>query len=185
MKGDTKMIKHWSRQLSGTDLYILFSTILTGQNWSAIEGKSLAKSTAPAHFSVGSMMKEHPDILRQITDVLSSVPPVLLLVLKTNDLLRMVDQKLFADQPLAVQQHAQLRTWMRISHYCLIAIRNARSQDIHHSVSRAGFLQTASRIGRLAMNWISFWVYDAALTLYSVVLTIEDVFIRWRAKFAH
>ncbi|KAJ2040679.1 hypothetical protein GGI08_001899 [Coemansia sp. S2] len=185
MKGDTEKIKHWSRQLSGTDLYILFSIILTGQNWSAIEAKSLAKSTAPAHFSVGSMMKEHPDILRQITDVLSSVPPVLLLVLKTNDLLRMVDQKLFADQPLAVQQHAQLRTWMRISHYCLIAIRNARSQDIHHSVSRAGLLQTASRIGRLTMNWITFWVYDTALSLYSVVLTIEDMFIRWRARFTY
>ncbi|KAJ2891892.1 hypothetical protein IWW38_003433 [Coemansia aciculifera] len=182
MKGDTEMIKHWSRQLSGTDLYILFSTILTGQNWSAIEAKSLSASTAPAHFSVGSMMKQQPDILRQITNVLASVPPVLLLVLKTNDLLRMVDQKLFADQPPAVQQHAQLRTWMRISHYCLIAIRNARAQDIHHSVSRAGFLQTASRIGRLAMNWLSFVFHDTALTLYTALLTVEDAFIRWRIR---
>ncbi|KAJ2004578.1 hypothetical protein GGI04_002561 [Coemansia thaxteri] len=184
MRGDTPKIKYWSRRLSGSDLYVLFSTILTGQDWSAIEAKALARSTQPAKFNVGSMIKQQPDILRQITDVLSAVPPVLLLVLKTNDLLRMVDQKLFADQPLPVQQHAQLRTWMRISHYCLVAIRDARAADITHSGSRVGLLQTVSRMGRLALNWLSFWFHDYALAAYSAVLAVEDALIRWRVRTA-
>ncbi|KAJ2366654.1 hypothetical protein H4S01_002590 [Coemansia sp. RSA 2610] len=135
MRGDQDRIKYWSRQLSGTDLYRLFAIILTGQNWSTIEAKSLSRTTAAAQFNLDELMEQQPDLFRKITEVLSSVPPVLLLVLKTNDLLRMVDQRLFADQPPLVQQHAQLRTWLQISTYCLRTIRDARAADIGYTPS--------------------------------------------------
>lgn len=180
MRGDKEKIKYWSHKLTGTDLYQLFSMILTGQNWNTIESKSLSKTTGRAKFKVENMLRKQPDLIRNITEVLSSVPPVLLLVLKTNDLLRMVDQRLFADQPATVQHHAQLRTWMRISHYCLLTVRDARSAEIAHSGSRLGVLSTLSRTGRLLLNWFNFFVSDTALSVYSAVLTFEDVFIRWR-----
>ncbi|KAJ2757994.1 hypothetical protein IWQ57_006948, partial [Coemansia nantahalensis] len=129
MKGDADQIRHWSRRLAGTDLYRLFAVILTGQNWSTIETQSLARASEPAQFSLGALTEKQPDLLRQIADVLSTVPPVLLLVLKTNDLLRMIDQKLFADQPAGVQRRAQLQSWLRLSHYCLVAIRDAHMAD--------------------------------------------------------
>ncbi|KAI9503387.1 hypothetical protein GGI25_001821 [Coemansia spiralis] len=184
MKGDKEQIKYWSRQLSGTDLYKLFSTILTGQNWSTIETKTLSQTTAAAQLNIDALIDDQPDLFRQITEVLSSVPPVLLLVLKTNDLLRMVDMKLFADQPSAVQQHTQLRSWMRISHYCLLAIRDARAADISHSSSRVGVLRTTSRMARLLLNRLRFWLLDTTLSLYSTVLSIKDIFIRWRVALA-
>ncbi|KAJ2347614.1 hypothetical protein GGF43_004719 [Coemansia sp. RSA 2618] len=178
MRGDQDQIRHWSRQLSGTDLYQLFSVILTGQNWSTIEAKSLARTTAAAEFSLDALSEQQPDLFQKITEVLSSVPPVLLLVLKTNDLLRMVDQRLFADQPPAVQQHAQLRTWLRISHYCLIAIRDARAADISHRPTAVPL----ARVYRLALNRLGFWLSDLALTVYRAFLTAQDVFIRWQVS---
>ncbi|KAI7823910.1 ABC1 family-domain-containing protein [Kickxella alabastrina] len=185
MRGNKDQIIYWSHKLSGTDLYRLFSIILTGQNWETIESKSLTGSSTPLRLDIDTLREEQPDLLRQIAEILSSVPPVLRLVLKTNDLLRMIDKKLFADQPPAVQQHAQTRTWLRVSHYCLIAIRNARAADINHNDSRLGFIKTSSRLSRLLLNWIRFWVYDTTLSAYSVFLTIEDVFIRWRAMLTH
>ncbi|KAJ1962174.1 hypothetical protein GGI12_002808 [Dipsacomyces acuminosporus] len=180
IRGDKEQIKHWSRQLSGTDLYELFSMILTGQSWHTIEAKNLSSTTSDPRFSLDSMMEQRPNFIQQVTDVLSSVPPALLLVLKTNDLLRMVDQKLFADQPLTVQRHAHLRSWMCISHYSLVAIRDSRSAAIHHSSARIGLVATASRLGRLFFNWLNFWILDTTISLYKAVLAIEDVFVRWR-----
>ncbi|KAJ2799616.1 hypothetical protein H4R20_004366 [Coemansia guatemalensis] len=183
MRGDQDQIRYWSRQLSGTDLYRLFSIILTGQNWSTIESKALSRSAGPAKISITSMREQEPDLVRQITEVLSSVPPVLLLVLKTNDLLRMVDQRLFADQPPLVQLHAQLRTWLRLSHYCLMAIRNARAADISHRPTHASIPQTVMRSASLALNWLSYWLRDIVLSSYTMLLAIEDTIARLRARF--
>ncbi|KAJ2077865.1 hypothetical protein H4R24_004861 [Coemansia sp. RSA 988] len=183
MRGDQNQIRYWSRQLSGTDLYRLFSIILTGQNWSTIESKALSRSAGPAKISITSMREQEPDLVRQITEVLSSVPPVLLLVLKTNDLLRMVDQRLFADQPPLVQRHAQLRTWLRLSHYCLIAIRNARAADISHRPTHVGIPQSIARSASLALNWFSFWLRNIFLSSYAMILAIEDTIARLRARF--
>ncbi|KAJ1855534.1 hypothetical protein GGH12_004878 [Coemansia sp. RSA 1822] len=178
MRGDQAQIKHWSRKLSGTDLYQLFSIILTGHNWSTIETKSLG-STSAAQFNLDALTQQQPDLFQKITEVLASVPPVLLLVLKTNDLLRMVDQRLFADQPPAVQHHAQLRTWLRISHYCLVAIRDARAAEISHRPKAVPL----ARVYRLALNRLGFWFNDTALSVYKALLVVQDMFIRWQALF--
>ncbi|KAJ2186639.1 hypothetical protein GGH18_004109, partial [Coemansia sp. RSA 530] len=169
---------HWSRKLSGTDLYQLFSVILTGHNWSTIETKSLG-STSAAEFNLDALTQQQPDLFQNITEVLASVPPVLLLVLKTNDLLRMVDQRLFADQPPAVQHHAQLRTWLRISHYCLIAIRDARAAEISHRPAAVPL----ARVYRLVLNRLGFWFSDTALSVYKALLVVQDMFVRWQALF--
>ncbi|KAJ1815211.1 hypothetical protein LPJ75_002450, partial [Coemansia sp. RSA 2598] len=174
MRGDKEQIAYWSRKLSGTDLYHLFSTILTGQTWETIESKSLTATSGPAQLDFSSMRAKEPDLMRQITDVLASVSSELRLVLKTNDLLRMIDQKLFVDQPPRVQQHAQMLSWLRMSHYCLMAIRDARALDISHDQSRrAGVLQTTSRVTRLLANWLSFWFHDSALSIYSAMLRLS------------
>ncbi|KAJ2213062.1 hypothetical protein EV179_004123 [Coemansia sp. RSA 487] len=182
MKGDEEQIKYWSRKVSGTDLYQLFSTILTGQHWTTIESKALSQTTSAAQFSLDSLMDRQPDILQQITEILASVPPVLLLVLKTNDLLRMIDMKLFADQPPTVRQHAQLRSWLRISHYCLVTIRDIRAANINHNLSRSSIAQNAKRLVQLTVNRLSFWFMDTALSLYSTLLSIKDLFIRTRTS---
>ncbi|KAJ2718303.1 hypothetical protein GGI07_005809 [Coemansia sp. Benny D115] len=180
MQGNKDQIIHWSRQISGTDLYQLFSTILTGRDWSTIESKALTAASAPAAFDIGALQQQQPDLLRQISQVLAAVPPVLRLVLKTNDLLRMVDLKLFADQPPAVQKHAQMRSWLRTSHYCLVAIRNARAADIRHSGPLHGVVHATARTARLLVNWIGFWLHDSLLSTYSTMLSLQDFFIRWR-----
>ncbi|KAJ2762841.1 hypothetical protein H4S06_000428 [Coemansia sp. BCRC 34490] len=178
MKGNRDQIKYWSRKISGTDLYQLFSTILTGQHWKVIESKRLSQTTSAAQFSMDALMEAQPEILRQITEILASVPPVLLLVLKTNDLLRMIDTSLFADQPPIVQRHAQLQSWLRISHYCLVAIRDIRASDIVHSSSRLGVIQATKRIIRLALNRLDFLYMDTMLWMYSVLLKMRDSLTR-------
>ncbi|ORX68583.1 ABC1-domain-containing protein [Linderina pennispora] len=177
MRGDQEQIRYWSKRLSGTDLYKLFSTILTGQNWDTIENKALASTTEQASFSMDTMLQQHPNLIAQITEVLASVPPVLLLVLKTNDLLRMVDQKLFADQPPAVQQHAQLKTWTRLSHYCLMSIRDTRAVEIRQSGSRF----SVRRLTGILANWIGFWAQDTALWAFDLFLSFEDMLIRFKS----
>ncbi|KAJ2559734.1 hypothetical protein EV175_000200 [Coemansia sp. RSA 1933] len=184
MKGDMEQIKYWSRKISGTDLYEMFSTILTGQHWRTIESKSLSQTTAAAQFSMDKLMNRQPDILRHITEILASVPPVLLLVLKTNDLLRMIDSKLFSDQPPIVRQHAQLHSWLRISHYCLVAIRDIRAADINQSFSRSGPIQSVKRVAWLAFNRLRFWFMDTALSMYSTILTIKEIFTRLHTSLA-
>ncbi|KAJ2240161.1 hypothetical protein GGH98_006025 [Coemansia sp. RSA 454] len=91
----------------------------------------------------------------------------------------MVDQRLFADQPPAVQHHAQLRTWLRISHYCLIAIRDARAAEISHRPAAVPL----ARVYRLVLNRLGFWFSDTALSVYKALLVVQDMFVRWQALF--
>ncbi|KAJ2782381.1 hypothetical protein H4R18_002314 [Coemansia javaensis] len=178
MRGDVQQIQHWSRRLSGTDLYRVFSAILTGRDWSAIEAKSLAGG-APG-LDVGALAAQQLDLLRQVADVLASVPPVLLLVLKTNDLLNMVNQRLFADQPPAAQRHAQTRAWLLLSRYCLMTVCDARAAEIRHSAAaRSGIAPAVRRACSLLLNRLAFWLHAAALSAYSAALSAEDRVARW------
>jgi len=93
---DPDGIKKYSLKMgAGEDLYTLFASVLTMRPWR----KVLAKSHDHLRFSIepediGDIQDYAATSLLKITELLRRLPRVILLLLKTNDCLRAVDNAL-------------------------------------------------------------------------------------------
>eukprot|EP00835_Amoeboradix_gromovi_P002081 NODE_110_length_19453_cov_0.364369.p2 type:complete len:491 gc:universal NODE_110_length_19453_cov_0.364369:12192-13664(+) len=88
VSGNEDDIKSWSFKVGGVDSYRLFSSMLTGRSWETITTESLnSERTAREQAAIARANI----YIEDIASILATVPRELLLILKTNDLLRNAD----------------------------------------------------------------------------------------------
>lgn len=92
IEGDEEGIRKYSYRVGGTDVYQLFACMLTGREWEKIEKSDL--NSVRNMEEVGRISDGAMEYLVQVADILGNLPRPVLLLLKTNDLLRHVDEKL-------------------------------------------------------------------------------------------
>ncbi|KAF9345652.1 hypothetical protein BGX34_004575 [Mortierella sp. NVP85] len=144
---DEKEIKHRALRLGGTDAYQLFSTILTGRDWSVVQKAELAKKARSKDEMVVLGADETATKIAEIADILAKVPRNLLLLFKTNDLLRALDEDLGADDG------AQMRTFAVMGQYCAHAIYEADKAALRYGVAWTDDL-TVSYLARTLRLWV-------------------------------
>ncbi|KAF9920371.1 hypothetical protein FBU30_009822 [Linnemannia zychae] len=162
---DEKEIKYRALKLGGTDAYQLFSSILTGRDWSVVQDNQLTKKAR----GKGEQMKlvDGPEGIADVADILAKVPRNLLLLFKTNDLLRALDEDLGADDG------SQMRTFAVMGQYCAQAIYEADRAAILAKLDSNGKGTTVSFLTRTLFTW--FKAYCACLrTIISM-----DLFMWW------
>lgn len=96
LSGDEEKIKYYSRKLGGGDAYIVFSCILTARSWESIQSARL--NTARSSSETAHIQQNAGNFFEEITALLARIPRPLLLLLKTNDLLRAVAELLHTGQ---------------------------------------------------------------------------------------
>ncbi|KAI8969005.1 ABC1 family-domain-containing protein [Mycotypha africana] len=92
IKADEEGIRKYSYLVGGTDIYQLFACMLTGREWDVISQSDL--NSVRQKDEVGRISDGAFTYLYEVTDILGKLPRPVLLLLKTNDLLRHVDEKL-------------------------------------------------------------------------------------------
>ncbi|KAL7992601.1 hypothetical protein Chor_016857, partial [Crotalus horridus] len=92
IKADVKQIKQYSQLLGAGDLYPLFACMLTARSWESVNrGIDRLPVTSKEDVEIRTNAATY---LPQITKLLSNVPRQMLLLLKTNDLLRGIESSL-------------------------------------------------------------------------------------------
>lgn len=92
IEGDVEKIKDCCREIGAGDAYRLFSSVLTHRTWTSVSVRSISTQTTLQEMQ---LIKERaPGYLVQVADFLSKIPRPLLLLLKTNDLLRSIERTL-------------------------------------------------------------------------------------------
>ncbi|GIY17131.1 aarF domain-containing protein kinase 1 [Caerostris darwini] len=92
MKADVKSVEHWGRKLGVGELYGLLACMITARSWTAVtKGIEKHKLSTEEKQEIRSNAANY---LPEITAVLSRVPREMLLVFKTNDLLRGIEGSL-------------------------------------------------------------------------------------------
>lgn len=92
IEGDIEKIKECCKEIGAGDAYRLFSSVLTHRTWSSVSVRSISSQTTLEEMQ---LIKERaPGYLVQIADFLAKIPRPLLLLLKTNDLLRAIERSL-------------------------------------------------------------------------------------------
>ncbi|KAJ1929628.1 hypothetical protein IWQ60_001005 [Tieghemiomyces parasiticus] len=129
MSANEADIRTYSKRLAGTDLYIVFSCILTGRDWQVIRSDLGQARTAT---ELEHVVTNVPNLLVQIVDVLATVPRELLLLFKTNDLLRSVDQAIRTTPSPAI-------TMAIMGRYCTKAIYNESMAQLRCQTRKSGY----------------------------------------------
>ncbi|PJF18354.1 hypothetical protein PSACC_01836 [Paramicrosporidium saccamoebae] len=110
LEADEVQMKHYAERLGGGDAHRLFSCILTQRSWQTISTGGLVAPRSASERA--EILAKAPEYLGQVAELLARVPRQLLLVLKTNDLLRHLERALARpDEPS--------RTFTIMAHYCL------------------------------------------------------------------
>ncbi|KAF9900544.1 hypothetical protein EC991_007196 [Linnemannia zychae] len=162
---DEQEIKYRALKLGGTDAYQLFSSILTGRDWSVVQNAELSKKARGKDELVN--LADGPGSIADIAGILAKVPRDLLLLFKTNDLLRALDEDLGADDG------SQMRTFAVMGQYCAQAIYEAEKGTLRSRLAVRSNTSTVSVLARTLSSW-----FKAYCSYLHTVIAL-DLFVWW------
>lgn len=148
LSNDLDGIKKYSERLGGGNAYVLFSCVLTARSWEAVEGNSL--SAAKTEDEALSIKTKVGGFVQDIAWLLAHVPRELLLVFKTNDLLRSIEAKLVDARHSGDLYISMLRS-------CITLIYRT---DIQRST---GFMQSSLIFLSYIVDWVKLFVLSLFL----------------------
>ncbi|CAJ1074184.1 aarF domain-containing protein kinase 1 [Xyrichtys novacula] len=157
IQGDMSGVERYSRRLGAGDLYPLFACVLTARSWNAVNA---GISSVPVTHAEDVEIRTNAALyLPQISDLLNRVPRQMLLLLKTNDLLRGIETTL--------QTRASSSSFINMSRCCIQAMAR-------HKRSKA-----RSRTRRLQIS-LSESVNLLKLSLYELFLRLKSsMLVHW------
>ncbi|KAG1450266.1 hypothetical protein G6F56_008401 [Rhizopus delemar] len=159
IKGDEKGIREYSFKVAGTEGYQLFACMLTGREWKTISQSDL--NTTRTEEEVDRISEGAIDRFVEVADILGRLPRAVLLLLKTNDLLRHVDEKLS-------DVHDERITYAIMGFYCSKAVWLDTKRHILEKIRMFGLSFYLFR--QLVRAWwqheslaYSLWLYQLAM----------------------
>ncbi|KAG0196368.1 hypothetical protein BGX28_010229 [Mortierella sp. GBA30] len=167
MASDEEEIKCRALKLGGIDAYELFACILTGRDWDVIQGAQLTRKVRNKA-ETSKISQGAGNWLVEIADILARVPRDLLLLFKTNDLLRALDEDLGADDG------AQMRTFAVMGQYCAEIIYEAEKKDVQQAL-------TSCFKGKFSISLLTkgFRAWCRAYLTYLYKVASLDLFVWW------
>ncbi|XP_059210038.1 aarF domain-containing protein kinase 1 [Centropristis striata] len=154
IKGDMSGVERYSLRLGAGDLYPLFACVLTARSWNAINA---GISSVPVTHSEEVEIRDGAALyLPQISTLLNRVPRQMLLLLKTNDLLRGIETTL--------QTRAASSSFINMSRCCIRAIARHKKSKAQ---SRRRYLQItlveSLNLWTLSMYELFLWLKGSTL----------------------
>uniref|UniRef100_A0A2P2L455 Putative ABC1 protein At2g40090 n=2 Tax=Rhizophora mucronata TaxID=61149 RepID=A0A2P2L455_RHIMU len=150
---DANAIKENSVKLgAGEDLYVLFAGILTMKPWNRVINSSMDHLVLKGNDSERSELQMYASqYFSQISELLRRLPRVILLMLKTNDCLRAVNN--------CLMQGSSLETFFIIGKVSSEAVIEAKKSQRKSFLSRPGvWLEKLSLEVRLVGMQIALWL---------------------------
>ncbi|CAG2113844.1 unnamed protein product [Medioppia subpectinata] len=138
INADVSQMKVWSKALGVGDLYPLLACIMTAKPWNAIQrglDKAVDKETRKKES--GELRQYASQYLTQISEVLAKVDRQMLLVFKTNDLLRSIDHVLGTA--------GERRSLITMSRSCIRAVHSEQLRHSNHCVATTTSTITSSQ----------------------------------------
>ncbi|CAO2587047.1 AarF domain-containing protein kinase 1 [Lemmus lemmus] len=116
---DMERVKQYSQRLGAAELYPLFTCMLTARSWDSVKrGIGQAPVTANEDSEIRNNAASY---LPEISQLLNHVPRQMLLILKTNDLLRSIETTLGT--------RSSASSFLNMSRCCIRALAEHRKRD--------------------------------------------------------
>lgn len=135
----------------------LFASAITGRDYRVVK-KSVAVARNPAEKqAISDAVKE--GLLQNLVNMLGKIPRVILLILKTNDLTRSLDENLQTTQ-------GPIRTFLILARYAARAVFEEQIEDIDGNVLwPRNFLKYGSAVASYAKIAVKLRIYEMYLSM--------------------
>ncbi|PHH92151.1 hypothetical protein CDD83_8719 [Cordyceps sp. RAO-2017] len=162
--GDMGRMKKYAREVAGISDqdFPLFASAITGRDFSVVssEGSILKTRTADEEQTMSGALQE--GLIVDLVQMLSRVPRIILLILKTNDLTRSLDESLHTRQ-------GPIRSFMILARYCARTVFHERLDEIR---AMGSLLWPPNAFG-LLVAWLGYLRVEAKLEVFELGLAIK------------
>ncbi|KAL0778180.1 hypothetical protein CaCOL14_005833 [Colletotrichum acutatum] len=165
--GDMKRMRKYAKEVANIndDQFPLFASAITGRDWSVLnsEGSVLQTRTDDEKKEMGDALQE--GLIVDLVQLLGQVPRIILLILKTNDLTRSLDENLHTRQ-------GPIRSFMILARYCTRTVFEEQLEDL----KQRGSLLWPPNTLRLMSAWIGFLRVEFKLGAFEWYLSAKRAF---------
>jgi aarF domain-containing kinase len=157
IRGNEEDIQKYSLRVGGTSAHRLFASVMTGRAWDTVHTQDLSSERTSNELE--KMTAGAFELLVDIAGLLANMPRIVLLLLKTNDLLRSVDETLRTDQDYSM-------TYVVMGRYCAKAVWDDIRSTLVGKIHRYGLSLKLAK--DLIHAWYEFESLEIMLWLYEV-----------------
>ncbi|RDA83147.1 hypothetical protein CP532_3187 [Ophiocordyceps camponoti-leonardi (nom. inval.)] len=162
--GDVDRMRRYSREVAGIgdQDFPLFASAITGRDFSVVSGRGsiLETRTADEEQTMSGALQE--GLIVDLVQMLSRVPRIILLILKTNDLTRSLDENLQTRQ-------GPIRTFLILARYCARTVFYEQRDDI----ASRGSLLWPSNAFNLLVAWLGYLRVEVKLEAFELALAFK------------
>ena len=146
--GDMASMQRYAHEVAGVEpeQFPLFASAITGRDFSVVSTSILAPRSGEEKKEMGDALQE--GLLSELVQMLGRVPRIILLILKTNDLTRALDESLHTRQGPA-------RGFLILARYCARTVLRERVDEIREAASSSSS-SLLLRPARLLAAWLGY-----------------------------
>ncbi|KAG1057227.1 hypothetical protein G6F43_000922 [Rhizopus delemar] len=167
IRGDEDGIRTYSLRVGcKPEYHRLFASLLTGREWSTIQSASLSSDRSSTE--INRVSGHAMNFLSRIYCILEALPRVVILLLKTSDLLRSLDETLRKSQD-------KYMTYALMGRYCAETVWVDEKSNILQRLQGSHTLSGAWNLTRnLIAAWWDYELLEISLWLYQFRSTIRE-----------
>lgn len=161
---DENNMRKYSKEVAGItdEQFPLFASAITGRDYRVLTKSVAAARTEEEKKNINDALGE--GMLQQLVEMLGQVPRIILLILKTNDLTRSLDENLHTRQ-------GPVRTFLILARYCS---RTVFEEQVENLRSRGSLLWPSNAIGLLGA-WLGYFRVEVKLEAFELWLGVKRV----------
>ncbi|KAI0402520.1 ABC1-domain-containing protein [Xylaria palmicola] len=163
--GDMDGMKQHAHDVAGVteEQFPLFASAITGRDYKVVSSSILASRSEEEKQTMGDALQE--GLLSDLVTMLGQVPRIILLILKTNDLTRSLDENLHTRQ-------GPMRTFLILAHYCARTVLREQVDEIRR---RPGSLLSPGNAVRLVAAWMGYLRVELKLGVFELWLSVRRI----------
>lgn len=160
--GDMDRMKKYVYEVAGVgeDKFPLFASAITGRDFTVVSSSITADKSEDEKKSMGDALQE--GLLADLVQMLGQVPRIILLILKTNDLTRSLDENLQT-------RSGPLRSFLILARYCMRTVFYERLEEI----GRLGSPFWPPNALRLLAAYLGFWRVEVKLEAFELWIAVK------------
>ncbi|KAI0012685.1 ABC1-domain-containing protein [Xylariaceae sp. FL0662B] len=161
--GDMDGMKEHARKVANIteEQFPLFASAITGRDFTAAQPSVLQSRSEEEKKSMGNALQG--GLLSDLVTMLGQVPRIILLILKTNDLTRSLDENLHTRQ-------GPMRSFMILARYCARTVLREQVDEIRAS---PGSLLRPSNALRFVAAWMGYLRIELKLEAFELWLSVK------------
>lgn len=161
---DEPRMRKYAKEVAGIndEQFPLFASAITGRDFTIVKSSIALERSEAEKKNINDALGE--GMLQQLVQMLGQVPSIILLILKTNDLTRSLDENLQTRQ-------GPVRTFLILARYCSRTVFEEQVEELRASGS---LLLPRNMLGLLGA-WLGYFRVEVKLEIFELWLSVKRV----------